>query len=467
MPRKRAEPLSPHDLAALGTEKLSELLIEAARRDESLAARLQRELTAGGPEQELAKLIRRQLRGLGGHDFVAWNEAGGLAAGIDSLRESIVRQVSSKSPRLAAELLGELVAADARILEGVDDSNGEVGDALGRVMLDWGAAWAEVGDADPEALADLVLTASEGNDYGIRDEIVPAFAKAFGRAGLERLEQRARAQLEKLSRRKGRQADEWDSVRSRLVQILRDVADARGDPDLFVEASRLGGVLEPYAVEIGRRMLRAGRAEEALRWVADADERDLHRGLEIAEVKAAALELLDRGDEAQQVRWRRVEARLDPDVLAAYLERLPSDGARAKARAEAQRIASAHEDPRLALWFLAEQGNLEALAEFATERIGELDGARYELLGPAAEALSGEPLAAALLHRRMVESVLDRGRSTAYDYAARDLRRAAACARRVGRGEEFEGHEVWVERLRTRHGRKRAFWSRAEHAASR
>jgi len=252
------------------------------------------------------------------------------------------------------------------------------------------------------------------------------------------------------------------------VHILQDIADVQEDPDLFVEAIRLGGVLEPYAVEIGRRMLGAGRLEEALRWVSDADGCDLHRGLEVMEVKTEALEALGRTDEAQRVRWRRVEACLDPDALDRYLEGLPSDRARAKARAAAAAIAAAHEDPHLGLWFLNERGGEEALRKFVAQRIDELDGAFYHMLRPVAETLAaGHPLAAVLLHRRMVESVLDRGRSTAYDYAARDFSRAASRARRAQGGEGFESHEEWVERLRARHGRKRAFWGRVEGRASR
>lgn len=166
------------------------------------------------------------------------------------------------------------------------------------------------------------------------------------------------------------------------------------------------------------------------------------------------------------MRWRRIEACLDPDVLDAYLQRLSGDSARAEARAQAQRIALQHEDPHLGLWFLTVRGDLEGIGELAAQRIDELDGAFYEVLRPAAEALAGgRPLPGTLLHRRMVESVLERGRSTAYDYAARDLRRAAACARQVEQGAAFEGHEAWLERVRIRHGRKRAFWSRVDGGA--
>jgi len=54
------------------------------------------------------------------------------------------------------------------------------------------------------------------------------------------------------------------------------------------------------------------------------------------------------------------------------------------------------------------------------ERLRALDGRLYEVLRPAAEALEEKfPEAASLLYRRMTESVLERGSSKQYPYAAR------------------------------------------------
>jgi hypothetical protein len=461
--RKRSEIPSGRDVEALGAEKLAELLLDAAARDEAVLARLQRQLATGSTGGRFAKTVHRQIRALTRHDFVAWDEAPSLAADIDTLRDDIVQELLPESPKEAAELLGEVVAAEGRIFEAVDDSDGEVGGALSRVVVDWGRAWAGVEDVDPEALADLVMTASAGNDYGTRDRLVPAFAPALGEGGLHHLEQRARAKLAKRPPRKDRDSRDWDPERSRLAHILTDIADVRNDPDLFVEALRLGGVVAPYAVEIAKRMLDAGRPEEALEWSTDGDERDPDRGLDVMLVKASALEALGRLDEAQRVRWCRVEACLDPEALDPFLERLPNDTARRKAKKEAQRLAAGHEDALLALWFLTERGELAGLDALVRARLAELDGAMYHALRPAAEALAAEhPVAAALLHRRMVESVLDRGRSTAYDHAARDVRRAAACARRVKGDPAFETHHAWMEGLRAGHGRKRSFWSRVD-----
>ena len=463
---KKEKPLSHGQVALLGAEKLAEILLDAVWKDEALEGRLRRELAARGPDDGLAALIRSQLHELARHDFVSWREASQLAGEIDALRQSIVENVLPSSPRLAADLLGEIASEEGAILEGVDDSGGDVGGALERIVGDWGAAWAAVDDRDPDAIANLVLEALEASDYGTRDGIVTAFGNALGGDGLQRIEDLTRSVMKSRPRRHP-DRDTWDPKWSRLCRVLKDVADAKSDPDLFVEALQLDGTVEMYRAGIAERMLRAERADEALQWVEDADENDFRHGYEIARAKAAALEALGRGEEAQEVRWRRVEACLDLEMLKSFLCKLATARERERAKKRAVRIASAHEEVHQGVRFLMELSELEAAARLVSHRIAELDGSAYQLLESTADRLSGQhPAAATLLYRRMVESVLDRGRSTAYDHAARDLRRAAACARRAGRSGKVESHARFLARLRERHGRKRAFWSRVVNRSS-
>jgi uncharacterized Zn finger protein len=74
-------------------------------------------------------------------------------------------------------------------------------------------------------------------------------------------------------------------------------------------------------------------------------------------------------------------------------------------------------------------------------------------------ALEGKyPEAAMLLYRRMIESVLDRGSSKQYPYAARDLQSCAHLAPRMREATPIEAHATYVARLRKVHGRKYGFW---------
>jgi len=58
----------------------------------------------------------------------------------------------------------------------------------------------------------------------------------------------------------------------------------------------------------------------------------------------------------------------------------------------------------------------------------------------------------------MIESVLDRGSSKQYPYAARDLQSCARLAPRMPEPAPTETHAAFVARLRKTPGRKYGFW---------
>ena len=99
-------------------------------------------------------------------------------------------------------------------------------------------------------------------------------------------------------------------------------------------------------------------------------------------------------------------------------------------------------------------------AQLIVERHGEFDGNQYYLLDAAAGWLEGShPLAATLLRRAMIEDTLDGAKSTRYKHAARHLLECRSLVAGIRDFGEFEPHEVFVSRLRARHGRKTGFWS--------
>ena len=114
----------------------------------------------------------------------------------------------------------------------------------------------------------------------------------------------------------------------------------------------------------------------------------------------------------------------------------------------------------MALAFLIQWPNLKLAAQLTVGRIEALDGRHYEILNPAAEALSKDhPAAATLIHRRMIDSVLERAASKSYSYAAENLRACEALAGEIDwTAHRLQSHADYVADLRSRHGRKTGFW---------
>ena len=155
------------------------------------------------------------------------------------------------------------------------------------------------------------------------------------------------------------------------------------------------------------------------------------------------------------------ETFLSPDVLKAYVRHLPDfEDEEALERAFAH--AAEHADRMLAVAFFIAWPHLSAAADLIVRKIDEIDGAHYGVLNVAADALAeGHPLAATLVHRRMIASVLDRAVSKSYPYAARNLAGCTALAPRIDWScpEVPMDHTSYVASLREKYGRKMGFWS--------
>ena len=102
-------------------------------------------------------------------------------------------------------------------------------------------------------------------------------------------------------------------------------------------------------------------------------------------------------------------------------------------------------------------------AQLLVSRHEEIDADHYEILVPAAEALSERhPLSATMALRAMIDFTLTRARSKRYSYAADHLVTCGSLAPAISDFGAFETHEAYVARLKKLHAHKLLFWSRLE-----
>lgn len=246
----------------------------------------------------------------------------------------------------------------------------------------------------------------------------------------------------------------------KLIHALADIADAEGDVDAYCAAQQRLGPRARDDAGMARRLLDAGRAAEAYAIIEAAELNPAKTEIALADLKIAALTELGRQEEAQALRWAEFTRGLREEPLRELLRRLP-DFADVEKERDALSFAAAYRDPHRALEFLAAWPDPRRAASVVADRLGEIDGDAYWVLGPAAERLEAkEPLAAILLYRKMIEFALDRGRSSRYGHAVRHLRSCAWLAQQVADWRGHLPHADYVTALRRRHGRKIGFWSR-------
>jgi hypothetical protein len=469
--------LTAENLEALGAQRLAELLMDIAEGDAATKRRLRLELAAREAPKTVAAEVRKRLVQIArARSFVDWRKIRDLAADLETQRRTIFDQVAKIDAAEALELMWRFMDLAEAVHERCDDSNGVIGDVFRTACRDLGPL-ADMTKPDPIALADRVFAALNENGYGQYDNLIETLSPALGVQGLDHLKARfvelSKTPVERPQegQRKvigwgagGPMYEDEIAARSRESTVrlaLQEIADAQRDVDAFIaQYDEKTRKVPKIAAEIARRLLAAGRADEALRTIEAAEHR---RGgwpdFDWEDTRIETLDALGRGDEAQAARWSCFERALSAEHLRAYLKRLPDfDDVEAEVRALDH--AERYESLLQALAFLVSWPALDRAARLVTRRAAELDGDHYEILSPAADALAGKhPLAATLVLRAMIDFTLTKARSSRYRHAARHFLECASLASSVADFGAFETHETYSARLKAEHGRKSGFWS--------
>ena len=244
-----------------------------------------------------------------------------------------------------------------------------------------------------------------------------------------------------------------------LLELVEPLVERCADSDgvlmpLFHQATADLGL-------VAERLTAAGRAAEALAILEAADPEICGRqagSTAWLDARIAALEALQRQEEAQALRWRQVERSLSIQYLRDYLKCLPAfeDG---EAEDRALDLAFTGADFEQALHFLHLWPDQRRAARLILERHEELDGDSYELLSPVAEALERQqPLAATLCLRAMIDFSLDQARFSRYKHAARHLATCRSLAARIDDWAGHGDHASYRLRLGLDHVLKHGFW---------
>lgn len=254
--------------------------------------------------------------------------------------------------------------------------------------------------------------------------------------------------------------DRGQTVRLAMLAI----ADALGDAEAYLAEYRdhqPTALKRPLvAARVAQRLTAAARAEEALALL-DAAQPLPHQtppgpGPWI-DARIAALDQLERGEEAQQLRWTFALLRLSNQHLRDYLKRLPAfeDG---EAQERALDLVLQHPYLGPALEFLHQWPDRRRCASLVLARPSELDRADEQLLVAVAEALEAEqPLAATFCLRALIEVILENARSNRYRHAVRHLASCRRLAGAIGAWGAIPNHNSYVRELLQAYGHRSGF----------
>lgn len=443
------------NLIAAGAEKLADALLALESHSEEATAAVDRLVAT--PDENI-KRFKSQLSGLKrARRFVDWRGTSQLARKLSGLLVDL--EEAEVDGKTGVELLGRFFETDRAVFERCDDSSGIVSSVF---RHDASLLFARYAEACPDkawlrkTITDLVA----GNDYGARDYLLTRAGNFFGEADLRELANRF-WQLAEGSANAHDQRTWYHGV--------EELAAHLGDAPLF-EKARLAAWGEPgtaACLDIAEAYLNSGDPQTALAWV----ERDRDPGSfqqdKREQLLLAIYQELGESDKVTALQRRRfasfycVERLTD---LLAVIGEGQRDAVLAAAEADILRSESFKASQ---VEFLLEIDRTAAAEEYLLQHADQFNGDFYSSLLPLAKAMekSGRSLAASLLYRALLDSILARARTKTYSHGVRYLKKLGSLAPAVDDWREFASHDDYLAGLRLAHGRKSSFWGRFEEGA--
>ena len=373
MARRPTSPkrLNASNLAALGADRLGDLLMQAAEADALLKRRLRLVLAAeAGPDLLAVELDKRLTALATSKARVSWRKRPDLLRDLDILRRAVVQDLAEAAPTAALDRLIAWFDLFRALAGRVKDPRGEVTAAFEDAAPDlWIVAQAAVAadETAPDRLADAIK----------RQPL--EYARWIGAGGEAVTSELARALLDRL--------DTTSAARGMRTAIRR-LADRAGALDLWLSLTTPEERGAPdFAAASARRLLDAGRIGEARqaleaalaptatnrRWTFGRSQGEGRPALTPA-WEAASIDLLDaegRKADAQVMRQALFERDLSAPVLRDYLARLPDfDDVEALDRALAH--VATYPDFETALGFLMDWPAHREAAALVERRVHEV-----------------------------------------------------------------------------------------------
>lgn len=453
--------LNAANLETLGAPQLAALLMVISKGNAPAQRRLRLALAGSAGAADAARAVLKRLTSIAGAKTrLGWQKIKPFVADLTAQREAILELIAPADPREAFDLMWRLVGCGQNVLGRSDDGSGHLAEAFHAAVRDLGPL-AERAGVHPEELAPLAVRVLSSDDHGLWDDLIPTLAPSLGRSGLGAVKALMLEWQSERSAAPGHTGETRSRYRRRVVtRVSLQIADALGDVDDYIAqidvATRRTA---PVAAAIARRLLDAGRAQDA--WLAvDAVEvkQRAQAPAEWGDIRLELLETLNRQNEAQAFRWQQFRSTLDASQLRAYLRKLPDFDdfdAEQQALAHASKFADMHQ----ALAFLIAWPDLRRASELVLDRFQALNGEGHEALTAAADALDDRyPLAATVLRRCTIVFTLRMTRSARFKHAARQVEACRHAAGRVTEFGKFPSHAEFERTLRASYGRKAGFW---------
>ncbi len=456
--------LNKANLAALGPDRLADLLLEVSTGSADIKRRLRLELSHNLGASELAHEVRKRLAALRkSKTYVSWRRRKSLVTDLNTQMAMIVDKIAPDNPGQAFELLWQFMELAPFIFARADDRRGDISDVFAAAIQHFEDI-APRAKPDIDTLADRVWAALNEDNHRVWDDIIGLLAPTLGGAGLARLKShiqdfaatpvaRTDADHEAIQFLRDLRGDRdyRADLNARFVKrCLQDIAEVTGDTPAYIAQFTPDDLRrKSVAAKVAVLMLEDDVPDKAFAVLNNAADASGSQGQAAwDDAMIATLIALGKPDDAQAHRWACFERDLSIPHLRAYLRALP-DFEDIEAEDRAKIYALSYPAVLSALHFCLEWPDLLTASQLVIERADEIDGEDYEFINYAADALRDKyPLAAVLLLRAMIDFALNHRRTARYKYVIGHLQDCEKLDADIDNYGVFQAHENYVEMIR-------------------
>jgi hypothetical protein len=373
-----------------------------------------------------------------------------LHAALMELNEAVI------DPRKGVELVADFFRADEVFYSGFDDSYGALSQVYTFDARDLFVHFASACNDKPW-IANLILELQHNDDYGVRVCLFDVAAQYLPESVMRDLVEN----LWTLAH-----AEPTPYRQCKWLYLIQSLARQLHDPKLFETATRATTqeIYPAQCIDIAKVYFESGDAAAALSWLNriplderfEADERD--------ELLLAVYKKLRNRKAAAETAWRIFRRCRSEETFKQLLKIIGTEKRQQILDEETNLIL---QSPGISLTdaeFLIGCGKIEEAENYLLTRATKLDGSDYFSILPLAEAMEREErfLAATVLYRALLESILERAISKYYGYGVRYLRKLDELAPLVKHWRTFTPHQEYFLQLLDDHARKWSFWGRYE-----
>ena len=436
----------------LGAETLADALLELAVHSEAADDLIDHLIAT--PKENIQRFKKKLSSLKCSSRFIDWRGSSGFARELSMLLHDLKTGVTDSL--MGVELVAAFYEADSSIFEMCDDSSGDVGDVFSYDAKELFVEYASR-CTDKVRIADIILKLNRKNDYGIRDTLIDCAGGCLPEPVIRKM-------ITTLQEQAAKEKDEYG--RRHHLMLIESLARQIKDAKLF-EQTRIaswGKLSTAGLIDIASVYLESGDVETAYSWLRKIPEGETFQADKRDQLLLKIYKKQGNTQKLTDLLYQEFRSYHSTNTLQALLDVIGHDKRDDVIADEVALILGSTALRESDAEFLIVVGKIDEAEEYLLKRAEHLDGDHYGSLLSLAEAMvsANRNLAASLMYRSLLLSILERGYAKAYPHGIRYLKKLDKLAVTIPEWNNFKSHDAFKGQIIQAHGRKRSFWSKYE-----